>query len=494
MAENREEILSADVELHVPVSKVLEFLQLDEQGRKKVMQYTESYGEDVLISKSKYMLIRDQVLKAHGSEEASPVMLYEDYLARYSSKYKVLDVRIGLLQDFVDKNLTFLTGIREEPFTHKLWVTPKFYEMFREYLKYVEDGTQTPYEVVASRFGLKEVDIYTLSAEMGIMYGNADGVRSMTPLQYATIVAFLTNYRLVVDKKMLAKLKNSKLPFYKYRNVGIFVEESLFKYLGDEGRDEVVREKVEVVVDGKVYYDEVDALGYLLDDAKLPRMSVLNAIHRGLLCGSKIDGKVLYSLEELEALVGYHTKGYNLSLAIIFARGIVGEEEFKEKYLNKYQLRKLLVELRDMGYISNAFMNHYTNKPVESATELYGVPVYDKEMVIRDLGLHRVLSPIGSAYKEGYYNVLLVLQYLTANKINGSEEWSMLGFRKEDGEWLYDNDVTSLGVMATPNIRVISKDYLNNEAVAAIEKYIKGQEREVREVVEKILERVTLLD
>ena len=48
--------------------------------------------------------------------------------------------------------------------------------------------------------------------------------------------------------------------------------------------------------------------------------------------------------------------------------------------------------------------------------------------------------------------------------------------------------------MATPNIRVISKDYLNNEAVAAIEKYIKGQENEVREVVEKILERVTLLD
>ena len=48
-----------------------------------------------------------------------------------------------------------------------MWVTPKFYEMFREYLKYVEDGTQTPYEVVASRFGLKEVDIYTLSAEMG---------------------------------------------------------------------------------------------------------------------------------------------------------------------------------------------------------------------------------------------------------------------------------------------------------------------------------------
>ena len=105
-----------------------------------------------------------------------------------------------------------------------------------------------------------------------------------------------------------------------------------------------------------------------------------------------------------------------------------------------------------------------------------------------------MLSPIGSAYKEGYYNVLLVLQYLTANKIDGNEEWSMLGFRKEDGEWLYDNDVTSLGVMATPNIRVISKDYLNNEAVKAIEKYIKGQEREVREVVEKILERVTLLD
>ena len=147
-----------------------------------------------------------------------------------------------------------------------------------------------------------------------------------------------------------------------------------------------------------------------------------------------------------------------------------------------------------MGYISNAFMNHYTNKQVESATNLYGVPVYNKEMVIRDLGLHRVLSPIGSAYKEGYYNVLLVLQYLTVNKIDGSEEWSMLGFRKEDGEWLYDNDVTSLGVMATPNIRVISKDYLNNEAVAAIDKYIKGQENEVREVVEKILERVTLLD
>ena len=139
-------------------------------------------------------------------------------------------------------------------------------------------------------------------------------------------------------------------------------------------------------------------------------------------------------------------------------------------------------------------MNHNTNKQVESTTNINGVPVYNKEMVIRDLGLHRVLSPIGSAYKEGYYNVLLVLQYLTVNKIDGSEEWSMLGFRKEDGEWLYDNDVTSLGVMATPNIRVISKDYLNNEAVAAIDKYIKGQENEVREVVEKILERVTLLD
>ena len=40
MAENREEILSADVELHVPVERILEFLQLDEQGRKKVLQYT----------------------------------------------------------------------------------------------------------------------------------------------------------------------------------------------------------------------------------------------------------------------------------------------------------------------------------------------------------------------------------------------------------------------------------------------------------------------
>ena len=152
MAENREEILSADVELHVPVERVLEFLQIDEQGRKKVLQYTESYGEDVLISKSKYMLIRDQVLKEHGSEEASPVMLYGDYLAKYSSKYKVLDARIGLLQDFVDKNLTFLTGVREEPFTHKLWVTPKFYEVFKEYLRYVDEGVQTPYEVVGSRY------------------------------------------------------------------------------------------------------------------------------------------------------------------------------------------------------------------------------------------------------------------------------------------------------------------------------------------------------
>ena len=494
MSENREEIISVDVELHVPVDKVLAFLQLDEVGIKKVMQYTESYGTDVLITRSKYMLIRDQLLEEHGLKEASPVMLYEDYLAKFSSKYKVLDYKVGLLQNFVDNNLTYLTGIREEPFTHKLWVTPKFYSLFEAYMKDVDNSVQTAYGVVANRFGFEEVEIYTLSVEMNLMYGNAEGAKSMTPLQYATIVAFLTNYKRVTDESMLAKLKKSKLPYYKYKKVGIFVEESLFKYLGNEGRDEVVREKVEILVDGKVYYDEVDALGYLLDDSKLPRMSVLNAAHRGLLCGVKIDGRVLYSKDELEALVGYHTKGYNLSLAIIFSRGIIGEDEFKSKYLNKYQLKKLLVELRDLGYISNAFMTHYTNKPVDSLTDLYGVPVYDRELVIRDLSLHRVLSPIGSAYRDGYYNIMLVLQYLTVQKVEESEEWSMLGFHKEDGEWLYDNNVTSLGVMATPNIRVISKDYLNSEAVETIDKYIRRQESEVRSMVDKILERVTLLD
>ena len=48
--------------------------------------------------------------------------------------------------------------------------------------------------------------------------------------------------------------------------------------------------------------------------------------------------------------------------------------------------------------------------------------------------------------------------------------------------------------MATPNIRVISKDYLNSEAVETIDKYIRRQESEVRSMVDKILERVTLLD
>lgn len=72
--------------------------------------------------------------------------------------------------------------------------------------------------------------------------------------------------------------------------------------------------------------------------------------------------------------------------------------------------------------------------------------------------------------------------------------WELLGFTKEEGKWVYDNTVTSLGVMATPNICMISKDYLNDKAVEAIEKYKAGQEKEIREIVEELLREVSLLD
>ena len=489
-----EDITGNDVELFVPVEQVLGFLQLDEVGQREVFRHTESYVDDVLLAKSKYLLIRDTLLEKYRLEEKSPVMPYEDYLVKYSSRLRVFDEKVALLKDFVEMNLGYLTGVVVEPFTHKLWVTPKFYKVFEDYLEYIKDSVQTPYKVVAQRFGLDEVQVYTLSVKMSLMLGNADGMKTMTPLQYATLVAFLTNYKKVDDKDLINYLKGSKLPYYKVKGVGYFVENSLYKYLGDRGSEEVARNRTEIVHAGEIYYGEVDALSYLLNDCKLPRMSVLNAIHRGLLQGLVSKGNVLYKVVELRDLVGYYNHGYNLSLAIIFARGLIPEQVFKEEYMNKYQLRKLLVRLRDKGLVTSAFMSHYLNKPVESLSDLYGVPVYNREQVIHDLCLHRVLSPIGNVYSKGYYNILLVLQYLEANNVDVDSSWQLLGFTKEEGKWVYDNTVTSLGVMATPNICMISKDYLNDKAVEAIEKYKAGQEKEIREIVEELLREVSLLD
>lgn len=494
MADRTEEVVGAGIELYVPVKQVLSFLCLTDEGEDEVLRKVETYVSDKLISRSEYMLLRDRVLSAYGTEGNSPVMLYDDYLVKYSSNLRVYDKKIVLLKDFVKLNLGYLTGVVVEPFTKDLWVTPKFFDVFHDYLKYVEDAQQKPYKVLEERFGLPEVQLYTLSVRMNLMYGNEDGMKTMTPLQYATLVAFLSNYTLVEDKATVGYLKESKLPYHKIKGVGVFVENAVKQYLSNRGRDEVVRDKVLVEIEGKNYYDEVDAVRYLLEDSKLPRMSVLNAIHRGLLQGRSVEGKELYLVTELESLVGYYKQGYNLSLAIIFARGLIDEDTFKAQYMNKYQLRKLMVGLRDSGFISNAFMTHYINKQVGSLTDLYGVPVYRKSQVLHDLWLHRVLSPIGSPYSEGYYNILLVLKYLEMNKVEYSESWGMLGFSVEDGVWVYDNSAGSLGVMATPNMCVISKDYLDNSAVEAIERYKEVQKEEVKKVFNEYLEGVSLLD
>lgn len=488
------EDVNLDVEIYEPVKQVLKFLCLDEQGEKLIMQYTESYVDDVLISKSKYMLVRDVVLKEHSLEDKSPKMLYEDYLAKYSAKLRVYDEKIKLLKDFVDLNLGYLTGIVVEPFTHNLWVTPKFYSVFSDYTKYVEHSKQQPYSVLAERFGFEDVEIYTLSMKLNLMFGNSDGMKTMTPLQYATLVVFLTNYKKVEDKGTIEYLKSTGLPYFKFRGVGVFVENSLYKYLDVRGELSVESTLVLLDIDGIKYYNEVDSLNYLLEGAKLPRLSVLGAIQRGLLQGRKWRGKVLYEVELLERLISYYKKGYNLSLAIIFARNLVGEDEFKDKYLNKYQLKKLLGVLKDKGYVTNAFMKHYTTKEVDSLTYLYGVPVYRKEQVYLDLSLHRVYSPIGSAYSKDYYNIYLVLKYLEGNKVESTEHWSMLGFSVEDGVWSYDNSVTSLGVMATPNICVLSKEYLDSDVVDAIELYIEKQRKEIYKEADEILSGISLLD
>lgn len=494
MAEKVEDVISKGIELYVPLEQVLGFLQLTDVGVEEVSRKAEVYVSDKLISKSEYMLLRDRMLRDYGVEGSSPVMLYDDYLVKYSANLRVFDKKVALLKDFVNLNLGYFTGVMVEPFTKDLWVTPKFYDVFHDYLKTVEDAKQKPYKVLEERFGLPEVKLYTLSVLMELMYGNEDGMKSMTPLQYATLVAFLTNYTLVEDKVLLGRLKESKLPNHKFKGVGVFVENAVYRYLSNKGRDEVVRDKVLVEIDGQGYYDEVDTLRYLLDDSKLPRMSVLNAIHRGLLQGKSLDNKVLYKVEELQALVGYYNKGYNLSLAVIFSRGLIDEETFKEQYINKYQLRKVMVELRDNGYISNAFMTYYINKDVDSLTNLYGVPVYKKEQVLHDLWLHRVLSPIGSAYSEGYYNILLVLKYLEMDKVEETESWRRLGFMKEDGSWVYDNTLTSLGVMATPNMCVISKDYLDDVAISKIEKFRDKQMEDIKKVFLGYLENISLLD
>ena len=73
-----EDITGNDVELFVPVEQVLGFLQLDEVGQREVFRHTESYVDDVLLAKSKYLLIRDTLLEKYRLDEKSPVMPYED--------------------------------------------------------------------------------------------------------------------------------------------------------------------------------------------------------------------------------------------------------------------------------------------------------------------------------------------------------------------------------------------------------------------------------